>query len=153
MIMESTSVILTISFCAVLVMVELPLVKGTVTWKEIPEGVCTSLNETITLTCAFDGLDPQLLPEWHHFTDSTTFVLVASGLDVIPEYSNCEITGDHSKGEYHLTINSVEVKDAGVWRCKVSRGIDPPYHEAEVALSKYLQPIAMESCNLWFHIC
>ncbi|XP_006816881.2 limbic system-associated membrane protein-like [Saccoglossus kowalevskii] len=93
-------------------------VSSTAIWKQIPSDIDVIIGESAELKCALDNLSPALLPTWYDASTNPA-TAVSEGEIVFPTCPTCSITGTHSNGEYHLTINPVSLNDEGTWRCTV----------------------------------
>ncbi|XP_077862544.1 tyrosine kinase receptor Cad96Ca-like, partial [Saccoglossus kowalevskii] len=108
------------------------VMSSTATWKQIPSDIDVIIGESAELKCALDNLNPGFLPIW--FDASTNpATAVSEGETVFSNCPTCSITGTHSNGEYHLTIDPVSLNDEGTWQCNVFDA-SPQSHDAQLTV-------------------
>ncbi|XP_078667171.1 irregular chiasm C-roughest protein-like [Branchiostoma floridae x Branchiostoma belcheri] len=79
-----------------------------------PQPTAVLQGQTVTLTCAFDGLADDDTVIWEGGPDDKT---IAFGRNVLKVYRRHRITGDASRGEYNLEIMGVKLEDDGKYSC------------------------------------
>ncbi|XP_078700055.1 kin of IRRE-like protein 2 isoform X1 [Branchiostoma floridae x Branchiostoma belcheri] len=85
-----------------------------VSYRVRPESVAVREGQTATLRCAFIGLTAQSVVFWE---GPPNFAVISTGREVDPRYTRHRITGDPSRGEYHLEIKDVNLLEEGGYRC------------------------------------
>ncbi|KAI8491351.1 hypothetical protein Bbelb_309840 [Branchiostoma belcheri] len=79
-----------------------------------PQPTAVLQGQTVTLSCAFDGLADDDVVIWEGGPDHQT---IAFGRTVLKVYRRHRITGDASRGEYNLEITGVKLEDDGKYSC------------------------------------
>ncbi|XP_078700128.1 irregular chiasm C-roughest protein-like isoform X2 [Branchiostoma floridae x Branchiostoma belcheri] len=99
----------------------LKVIANVPSYRNFPQSTAVRVGKSVTLTCAFDGLSPNDVVNWHWYNPETEAKLhhISSGSNVAPEFSRFSVVGNSQSGEFNLLVRNARPEDEGNYRCSV----------------------------------
>eukprot|EP00058_Branchiostoma_floridae_P005075 XP_002590563.1 hypothetical protein BRAFLDRAFT_83802 [Branchiostoma floridae] len=90
-------------------------------YRNFPQSTAVRVGRSVTLNCAFDGLSPNDVVNWHWYNPETEAKLhhISSGSNVAPEFPRFSVVGNSQSGEFNLLVRTARPEDEGNYRCSV----------------------------------